>query len=286
MVIVDFSNVMLSNLHMSLKGHTNMQLDESMLRHMVLNSIRSYRTKFKAKYGDDFVIAFDDKQSWRKQIFPYYKIRRKVARDKSELDWPFIMETFNKFYEELKGNFPYRVIRIEGAEADDIIGVLAKKTAQNPDEKVLIISEDKDFKALCVDFHNIDLYNPISGTKRSYKNVDKDFLKEHIIRGDVGDDVPNVLSQDDTFAIGKRQKVMTQKRFAELMDNPIERWPDEARRNFSRNDTMINLNNVPAAIQTAIVEEFDAEVGKGRSHLYNYFVQNRLKNLMENITEF
>lgn len=273
---------------MSLKGHTNLELDESMLRHMVLNSIRSYVSKFKTKYGTDLVIAFDDKQSWRKDAFPYYKIRRKVARDKSELDWPFIMQTFDKFYEELKGNFPYRVIRIEGAEADDIIGTLARTHAQASDDKILIISEDKDFKALCVDFHNVDMYNPIAGTKRSYKDIDVTFLREMIIRGDAGDDVPNVLSPDDTFATGKRQRVMTKKRFDELMNSDISSWPDEAKRNYSRNELMIDLSKVPQNVVTAIHEAYESEGAKGigRSLLYGYFVKHRLKQLMENLTDF
>jgi hypothetical protein len=279
---------MLSNLHMSLKGHTQMQLDEGMLRSMVLNSIRSYLVKFKAKYGTDLVIAFDDKQSWRKESFPYYKIRRKTAREKSELDWPFIMQTFDKFYEELKANFPYRVIRIAGAEADDIIGTLAREHAQASDDRILIISEDKDFKALCVDFHNVDMYNPIAGSKRSHKNVDPNFLREMIIRGDSGDDVPNVLSPDDTFATGKRQRVMTKRRFDELMQSDISAWPDEAKRNYSRNELMIDLSKVPQPIRQSILEAYDTEGAKGigRSLLYGYFVKNRLKTLMENLTDF
>jgi hypothetical protein len=273
---------------MSLKGHTQMPIDESMLRHMVLNSIRSYLSKFKSKYGNDLVIAFDDKQSWRKESFPYYKIRRKTARDKSELDWPFIMQTFDKFYEELKANFPYRVIRIAGAEADDIIGTLARHYGALGDEKVLVVSEDKDFKALCVDFHNVDMYNPIAGTKRSYKDIDATFLREMIIRGDAGDDVPNVLSPDDTFATGKRQRVMTKKRFDELMNADVSTWPDEAKRNYSRNELMIDLSKVPQPIRQSILEAYDTEGAKGigRSLLYGYFVQHRLKLLMENLTDF
>jgi hypothetical protein len=265
-----------------------MDIDESMLRRMVLNSIRSYMSKFKAKYGTDLVIAFDDKQSWRKESFPYYKIRRKTARDKSELDWPFIMQTFDKFYEEFKANFPYRVIRIQGAEADDIIGVLTREHAQASDDKILIISEDKDFKALCVDFHNVDMYNPIAGTKRSHKNVDPTFLRELIIRGDAGDDVPNVLSPDDTFATGKRQKVMTKKRFDELMNTDVASWPDEAKRNYSRNELMIDLSKVPQNIVTPILEAYDTEGAKGvgRSLLYGYFVKHRLKEIITDITDF
>ena len=52
MIIVDLSQVMLSNLMMQIGNHTNAKIEENMVRHMVLNSLRSYNQKFGAEYGE------------------------------------------------------------------------------------------------------------------------------------------------------------------------------------------------------------------------------------------
>ena len=91
MIIVDFSQVMLANIHAQLGNHTNADVDEAMCRHMVLNSIKSFRNKYKKDYGE-LVIACDNRNYWRKQIFPYYKANRKKNIERSELNWKDIFD--------------------------------------------------------------------------------------------------------------------------------------------------------------------------------------------------
>ena len=119
MIIVDLNQVMISNLLMQIGKHTNAPLEESMVRHMVLNSLRSYNSKFRDEYGE-MIIACDNKNYWRKKLFPYYKANRKKKRDESEINWNTVFEIFNKLRTEIKDNFPYRVIQVEGAEADAV----------------------------------------------------------------------------------------------------------------------------------------------------------------------
>ncbi len=158
MIIVDLSQVMISNLMVQLGNHTNTELEEDLLRHMILNSIRSYNQKFKNEYGE-MIIACDAGNNWRRQIFPYYKANRRKNREKSELNWTQIFDTLSKVREELKEFFPYRVIQIDGAEADDIIGTLVDQFG-NTSEKILIMSGDKDFVQL-QRYINVKQYDPV-----------------------------------------------------------------------------------------------------------------------------
>ena len=281
MIIVDLNQVMLSNLLMQLGNHTNAQLEENMVRHMILNSLRSYKTKFGDEYGE-MVIACDNTNYWRRQAFPYYKANRKKAQEKSEMDWKSIFECMNKIRAELKEFFPYRVIDIESAEADDIIATLVRT---NPFETILILSGDKDFIQLHT-YGNVKQYDPVRKKYIKHDNPDR-YLAEHILKGDSGDGVPNVLSSDNCFVVGERQKPLTQKKIDELIELGLDgKFDHPLCRNYMRNKKLIDLTMIPKEINAKVIESYDSQDGKDRSKLMNYFIANRLKNLTEHISEF
>lgn len=276
---------MLSNLLMQLGNHTNAKLEENMVRHMVLNSLRSYRQKFSSEYGE-LIIACDNTNCWRKKVFPYYKANRKKNQESSEIDWKSIFDCMNKIRQELKDYFPYRVIDIETAEADDIIGTLVSNFGSdiNSGETILILSGDKDFIQLHK-YNNVKQYDPTRKKWISHNDPDK-FLKEHIMKGDAGDGVPNILSSDNCFVVGQRQKPLTQKRFSQYMKLDPSQYEEVLARNFERNAKLIDLTHTPNEIRTKVMEQYKAQSGKDRSKLWNYFMANKLKNLMEHISEF
>ena len=283
MIIVDLSQVMISNLMVQLGNHTNTEIEEDLLRHMVLNSIRSYNQKFKNEYGE-MIIACDAGNNWRKQIFPYYKANRRKNREKSELNWTHIFDVLGKVRVELKEYFPYRVIQIDGAEADDIIGTLVDKFG-NTSEKILIMSGDKDFVQL-QRYMNVKQYDPVQKKWRTTNDPDR-FVKEHIMRGDTGDGVPNFLSADNTFVVGARQKPLSQKKMdAWIHMDPREFCDENMLRGYMRNQQLVDLTFVPETLRAQVLEEYEAQAGKGRSKLFNYFIEKRLKNLLESINEF
>jgi hypothetical protein len=285
MYIIDFSQVMLSNIMVQLGNHTNAQVDENMCRHMVLNSIRMYKTKFGHEYGK-MVIACDATNYWRRQLFPYYKANRKKSQAASELDWKAIFECLNKIRDELTEYFPYSIIRIDTAEADDIIGTLCKEYG-NTNEKILIISGDKDFQQL-QRFMNIKQYNPVMKKFITCNDPDR-FLKEHIIKGDSGDGIPNFLSDDNSLVTGVRQKPITQKKLDIWVNKNPEEFCDSLTqlRNYKRNQQLIDLNMIPDEVYARVIESYVSQLEKKASPgLMNYFIINRLKNLMENMNEF
>jgi hypothetical protein len=281
MIIIDLNQVMISNYMAQVGNHTNIDIDENLFRHMVLNSIRSINARFGGEYGE-IVIACDSPRSWRKDVFPYYKANRKKAREKSELDWTALFESLNKVRDELKEYFPYRVIQADRAEADDVIGSLVEHFHGTP---ILIVSGDKDFVQL-QSYMNVKQYDPVRKRFISH-NHPQVFVKEHIIKGDMGDGVPNFLSRDDTFVTAARQRPIRAVKLEEWVKMAPEDFCDEEMlRNYRRNEQLVDLSFTPQSIRDDVIEIYNAQAGKDRSKLFNYFVDNRLKNLMESINEF
>ena len=286
MILLDLNQVMISNLMIQIKGKSD--LNEDLVRHMVLNSIRMYRQKFVKDYGE-LVICCDDKNYWRKDLFPYYKAHRKEDRDKSDLDWGAIFDALNNIREELKQYFPYRVIQVPRAEADDIIGVLTERYGvhlRNDDsEKILILSGDKDFGQL-QKYVNVDQFSPI--TKKWIRITDPfRFLKEHIMKGDRGDGIPNFLSNDSCIIAKERQKPLSSKKMESWIDLEPEKFCDETMlRNYKRNEELVDLSCVPNDICNQVIQMYDKYEVPERKGLLNYFIKKRLKLLIEHVGEF
>ena len=274
------NQIAVANLMMNLKMNNSKTIDESMVRHMILNSIRMYRMDHHDEYGE-VVLTWDSKHSWRRDYFPEYKASRRKGREESDLDWDDIFGTLNKIRNEIKENFPYKYLEVFGAEADDIIGFLCE---ENIDEKIMIISGDKDFIQL-QKYPNVKQWSPI--TKKSVNGFDPTtYLKEHILRGDTSDSVPNVLSPDNTFVDGLRQRPLSRKKIQSWLLGGGSDWNDEVKRNFQRNSTLIDLSRTPEELKNQIRLEYNNAPHGDRSKLLNYFMKNKLKELTENIGEF
>lgn len=279
MILIDLSQFLISSVFAQMKpGSYNYDLDENLLRHIFLNSIRTVKNKNR-DFGE-IIIACDDKDYWRKKTFPYYKAMRKKSRDDSGLDWNTIFESLHKFKAELREFFPYKVIQVPHVEADDIIAVVCKHFHSEP---IVIVSSDKDYMQL-QKYPFVIQYNPIT-KKEMLCNNPEHYLMEHIIKGDPGDGVPNCLSPDNTFVLGQRQKPMTQKRIDNIIKD-FKNLDENTKRNFLRNKSIIDFDEIPKDIEAQILDEFDNQDRGDRSKLFNYFIEYKLKNLMENISDF
>ena len=265
-------------------------VDDGLIRTLVLNNLKYYRGRFNEKYGE-LVICCDSKHYWRRDYFPNYKANRKKDRANSGHDWEFIFTSLNSIRNELKEHFPYKVLEVYGAEADDIIATLVK---YKKDDDTIIISSDKDFIQL--HSHKVKQYSPVS-KKLVNGTTPQHYLREHIIKGDRSDGVPNVLSPDDTFTESKRQKPIRKTMLITLTE-AMEKWEpkdlfqlakcnrDTWMRNWQRNETLIDLNKIPDDIRNDILREFKDTKTGDRSKLFNYFVKNKLNNLIQSIGDF
>ena len=255
------------------------ELNEKLVRHMVLTSLISYEKQYTKEYGE-VVLAYDSKHYWRKDFFPHYKHNRKKDRKNSGLDWHSIFDVLNKIRDEIKEYFPYRVMEVYGAEADDVISVLCRH--KNAKEKVLILSGDKDFIQLHK-YPGIVQYNPILKSYISSTNP-YTFIKEHIIKGDKSDGIPNFLSEDDTFVSGKRQKPISQKKLSVWVDQDPSMFCKTKTEidNYYRNRTLIDLDYSPTDLEQKILVEFDNLNSNVKQIPLEYFRENQLNDLMEN----
>jgi 5'-3' exonuclease len=285
MILVDLNQVLLSGLMAQISSQKNVQMEEDLVRHMILNVIRTHIKNFKNEYGE-VVLCCDNRNYWRKTIFPFYKAGRKKAREKSDLNWTLIFDMLAKFKQELKDNFPYRVVDVDGAEADDIIGTLAPRQVAH--ENVLIISSDGDFLQLQkynTGKYKIKQYNPAQ-KKFIISNNPSQELKEKIIRGDKGDGIPNILSSADTFVREIRQKVLSKDKVDHYLMQEHTKYDENAHVGFVRNQILIDLSFIPSDIKEKIINNYEETKPAPKSKLLNYFIEKKLKNLMDVIEEF
>jgi 5'-3' exonuclease len=283
MILIDLNQVLLAGLMAQIANQKG-KLDEHLIRHMILNIIRNHVKNFKNEYGE-VILCCDNRKYWRKEYFPFYKAGRKKTREKSDLDWHLIFDMLSKFKQELKEYFPYKVIDVEGAEADDIIGTLVPRHA--PHQKVLILSSDGDFLQLQQYGSNVKQYNP--SQKKYIKSEDPLLeLKEKIIRGDKGDGIPNIFSPSDCFVRELRQKPITKGMLDKILNEDLNHtnWSADAVAGFSRNKVLIDLTQIPTEIKERIINTYEETVPAKRNKLLNYFIEHKLKNLMEVIEEF
>ena len=283
MIIVDYSGIALASI---IINKTN---DEDMIRHMILNSLRMYHKRYKNEYGE-MVLAVDAANNWRRSVFPQYKASRKKNRQESTFDWNEAFRLLNLVREEIAENFPYKVIRVDKCEADDVIGTIVadKSTVQFNVEKIMIVSSDRDFLQL-QRFPNVKQFSPLLKKELKEDNA-RYYLFNHIIRGDKGDGVPNILSNDDTFVEGFRQTPMSQKKVDGIIED-LEQgellYAASWYRNYLRNERLIALSETPQELKNEIINTYEKQdPWSNKSKVLPYLIAKRCNNLIESVQEF
>jgi len=281
MILIDYSQIAISNIIVQKLN------DENMIRHMILNSIRMYNKRYRDEYGE-MVICADGMNTWRKEFYPFYKANRKKNRDESSQDWTEIFRILHLVRDEIRDYLPYKVIHMEGVEADDIIGTLTMQTQEfGMGEPVMIISSDKDFIQL-QKFNNVKQFSPIQKKLVTDPNP-RMYLFNHVMRGDSGDGIPNVLSPDDTFVTERQQTPLRKTKIAEWLDqsdNLREVMDEEIYRNYQRNKKLIDLTDIPEDVQQNIINNFNGQTKTPNMKVLNYLIKKRCNNLIEVVEEF
>ena len=282
MIIVDYSGLAIATIVV------NKVDDENLLRHMILNSLRQYRVKYKKDFGE-LVLAIDGKNNWRRGHYPQYKANRKKKREEDTFDWAKAFSIMHDIKEEILANFPYKVIEVDECEADDIIGELCANTQEfGQYEDVMIISADKDFLQL-QRYPNVRQYSPL--LKKEYKeDAPLVGLMEKIMTGDAGDGVPNVLSDDDVFVEGRRQTPLSKKKKEAIKEDLAEGellYAASWYRNYQRNETLIDLTKTPDRLKKQIIEKYNSQdQWHNKGLVFPYLINKNMKMLIESVEEF
>lgn len=301
MILVDYSQVALAAIltfQRELKGDETEV--KNLIRHVTLSTLKSYKKKYDKEYGE-LVICCDGRKYWRREVFEHYKASRKKNREASDLDWHLIFDTLNEMRIDIAANFPWRVVHVDRAEADDIIAVLTEWAQTNDliveglmqePQKILILSSDKDFKQLQLapfSSGNVRQWSPM---QKKYIQATKqeviDFTVEHIVKGDTGDGIPNILSKDDVFVAGERQKPVSAKRLAEFLEKGKNACrTDEEVRNWDRNAKLIAFDNIPPEVKQSIIDTYISNKPKGdKMTVMNYLIEHRCRLLLDELEDF
>lgn len=296
MILIDFSQVSLVAIltfQRELKGNEAEVVN--LIRHVTLSTIKSFKKKYGKEYGE-VVICCDGRKYWRREFFEHYKAGRKKARESSDLNWTLIFDTLSDMRNDLAEHFPYRVLHVDRAEADDVIAVMAKWTQTNglvqqglmeDPQKVLILSSDGDFIQL-QKYDNITQWSPM---QKKFVKVNKKELHEKIITHIVkasDDGIPNILSKDDVFVLGERQKSVSQKRLDEFLELGFAACKnDEERRNWHRNQTLVDFEFIPEDVSKEIIDAYLNSKPKGdRMSIMNYLIAKKCRLLLDDLEDF
>ena len=272
---------MISNLMAQNRGNLSELPSKDAVRHSILNTIRAFNVKFREEYGE-MILCADAADPWRRDIFPNYKHQRRKGRVESQIDWDGLFKIMSEIREEFITKLPYKVLHIEKCEADDIIATLV---AQQTEDLYLIISGDKDFIQL-QHYGNVYQFSPLLKSFIGESEDATTFLREQIIKGDRSDGVPNILSDDDIFLRDERQRPINKKRIEEWSN--IDNIPlgSETRKYYDRNKKLIDLSMIPDSISESVINRYKNYKDNDRSLLLQYFIDNKLKALIENINDF
>lgn len=309
MILFDFSQIIHNNLY-SFKEQMiaeGLETTFGFLKHRTISMILSISNKYRDER--EIVLCADDRNTWRKDVHPYYKGRRKLRRKTDSFPWDEFYEHLNKFEEELKENFPFNFIKINKAEGDDVIGSLVyyiNKT--KPSEKIIIVSNDKDFKQLHFS-SMIKQYDPKEKVEINTLNP-KNELMWLILNGDSNDDVLNVKTTDADTLVNpdKRQITMwkEEKVWQHICNNTvmdellvdvkdsktkkIKVSREQLLENFKRNQKLVDLSKVPVDIQKEIIYKYEENKERipemSKMNLMQFFIKNRMVVLSDKINDF
>jgi hypothetical protein len=297
MILIDFNQLFFSAIMSTAGKDVNSENPEgaSLIRHIVLSAILSYKKKYGKKYGD-VVLACDSREYWRRNVFPQYKANRKKDRDNSKADWPFIFQELDKIKVDLKENFPYKIIEVDGAEADDVIAIIAKYTQTNElvrtglidePEPVMIISADTDFCQL-QKWKNIEQFSPIQKKVIKPPVPLNEFIIDHVCGGDAGDGIPNICSPDNCFTDSIRQTPFKRIRLIDFNKRGIDACLNESeRRNFQRNMNLIHFDFIPNTLEKKIINTYvKSDPVKSKGKIFKYLVKHGMKHLIASADSF
>jgi len=297
-VLVDFSQTVISSVVVHSKDLKSGDDAKDLIKHIILNQLLGLKKRF----GGELVICCDSKTYWRKEIFEHYKGHRKHTKNKGKdiLDWALLYKTMDEIKVELRDNFPYKILEVNRAEADDIFGTLVNYYQTNElitnglieePNTVVLVSTDCDFIQL-LKYKNVKVWNNVKKSFISTKNPTHALI-EHICTGDTGDNLPNIVTPDSWAAdrsnnISTRANPFPSSRLSDFFEKGYSACKNETeQRNWKRNEVLIDLSKIPKEINDAIIEQYiNHEVQGSKKRIFDYLQSKRMKLLLSSATDF
>ena len=229
---------------------------------------------------DYIAVAFDTGKTFRDQIFPAYKGTRAKMPDDLSPQMKRIRELVDAF------NIPR--LEMEGFEADDVLGSIARTAAQQ-DLGVKIITGDRDLLQLVNERTTVYL----AGDDQNYI-TDEDVVKKlgvppaqvvdyKALVGDKSDNIPGVSGIGEKTAIALLQKFGTLENVYQNLDQVEKRWVTKLAQNreiafMSRDLAQIKTDlNIKLDLNHARAQEIDIPA------LENLFRELEFRSLLKTL---
>jgi len=294
-VLVDFSQTAISSVAVfanELKGGD----PKNMIKHIILNQLLG----FKRRFGGQLIICCDSRKYWRKAEFPHYKGHRKYSRDGGFLDWEMVYEVLDEMKKELTEFFPYKVLEVDGAEADDIIPVLISYFDENElvntglieePVDVVIVSTDGDYSQL-QKYRQVKQWNNVTKKMLVSKNPKQDLIG-YICQGQTKDNIPNVCTNDKWSAdraanIATRASPFKTSRLLDFYNKGYDACLNEdEQRNYRRNELLLDFDKIPSVVYNDIIRVYQTtEITSSKKKIYDYLNSKRMKLLIASHSDF
>lgn len=256
----------------------------------------------KFKPVDEIILACDGKDSWRKLLFDRYKGDREKKR-RDDIDWDTLFAQLNSFIQDIKQHIPFKVIKVNRAEADDVIAVLCN----NIKKHTIIMSNDSDF--LQLQSSTTSVYNPTKG-EYLWLTEDKDvFLSKLCLKGQSKDNIFNAKTPSD-YPEELRKPPLGEKTADKIIENGLNDFLDSKqtinkkytdvdgneqiydvdfypRGNFDRNQKLINFDNIPKIVVDRILQTYYSYEMPDPGNMYSFFERQGWTSFLESfeITE-
>lgn len=238
--------------------NAKVEINEENLLRSLLQRIYNYKAQFQNEYGR-MIICCDSPKNWRKDVFPYYKQKRKEKRNEDEKDWNSIFNMFSMAKANMAKNLQEIVLEIEGLEADDLIALGTRLINKRPH---LILSIDKDMNQLLKN-PGVHFYHLMH---RDYVNYDPRYLLEQVLTGDKSDGIPSILCKDDHFINPPEKRVVLSSKYKDKVEILNEEEIkhafsdkdnlEEILQNYKRNRQLIDLDYIPSQYTEIFKQEF------------------------------
>ena len=202
-------------------------------------------------------VAFDlPKPTFRHKLFPEYKGTRKGMPEELKEQVPLLQELLRKM------NMP--LLMMEGFEADDILGTIAKQM-QEQGKEVVVVSGDRDLLQLSDEHIKISIPKTSKGETKVYSYYPKDveeewgvspleFIDLKALMGDSSDNIPGVPGMGEktaTWIIQKYKSIEEACAHAEDPEFKVPRKPN-AGKDLKEHYDLAKLSKELATINTKV----------------------------------
>lgn len=273
-LLIDFSHLSIRNLFADREIINNPNPEFNLHRHQLITSLLFLIKKFNP---NEVVLGIDNKLNWRKKLYTDYKAHRKAKRDQDVFPWDAYYTYLEELIQDIKDNFPFKVIEQRYAECDDIIAILCKYSPFSGEN--IVVTSDKDFVQL-LSLPHVKIYDPI---KRKFmeEKQPKIFLEAKILMGDKSDNIPAIKPR-----VGEKTawKLANNKDELDALLHDAESGK-AYRKNYKLNRILIDFNSIPDVIKTKVLKQYDIyEMNEfGSLALTRFFKKLKLKKLASDV---